>query len=197
MRLRPLLLLLVAACDPAASEPDPADLDVPALELCDPVADWDSLAVEEHLVAQINALRRDGGRCGARSFLPAAPLGIDPALRCIARLHSKDMVVRGYLAQVDPDGVGTGPRLDAVGYLAATFAEDVAFVDAPSTADADLAEAAADAAVRSWKDNPTTCWKLYAREWTDLGVGAVRGGYDPKDSEAVVGVYWTATFAAQ
>lgn len=190
---RALFVLLAVACDPApesaADEPV-----VPALPLCEPVAEFATLAVEDALLAQINALRRDGGTCGALRFLPAPPLAITPELRCIARLHSKDMAVRGFLAQVDPDGLGTDNRLDAVGVAASTFAENVGFVD-----DADLTDAedeAADAIVRSWQDNPTTCWKLYARELTDLGVGAVRGSYDPKDTEAVVGVYWTATFTA-
>lgn len=195
-RPHPLALVLLAlACDPAPDEVEADAAPVPELAICDPVADWDSLALEDALLAQINALRREGGRCGDLAFAPAPGLGMDPALRCAARLHSADMATRGFLAQVDPDGVSTGPRLAALGYRASTFAENVGFVATPADADADPV-LAARAVLRSWQDNPTTCWKLRARELRFLGVGATTGSFDPRDLDPVDGLYFTATFAA-
>ena len=199
-RPHPLALLLLAlACDPAADEPGPDAPVVAGLAICDPIADWDSLALEAALLAQINDLRREGGHCGDLAFVPAPGLGMDPALRCAARLHTQDMVTRAYLAQVDPDGIGTGPRLDALGYIASTYAENVGFVQDEPEPDPDGEpdpERAARAILLGWQDNPTTCWKLYARELTAIGIGATPGGFEPKDLDPVEGLYFTATFAA-
>lgn len=203
-RPHPLALLLLAlACDPGPAEPGPDAPVVAELAICDPVADWDSLAVEDALLAQINDLRREGGRCGDLAFVPAPGLGMDPALRCAARLHSQDMATRLYLAQVDPDGIGTGPRLDALGYVASTYAENVGFVEdepaedpaAPESPEQDP-ERAARAVLLSWEDNPSTCWKLYARELSAIGIGATPGSLERKDLDPADGLYFTATFAA-
>ena len=191
-RLR-LLALLLAGCDPAPAEPDEVPV-VPDLELCDPIADSELGPAEDALLARINAMRAAGGRCGALAFLPAPPLRSDPALRCAARLHSADMQARMYTGQVDPDGVGTGPRLTAVDYTASTFAENTGFT-VTSEADPDFTRAAADM-LATWADNPTTCWKLHARELRDIGVGAAAGMFMPKEADPVSGLYWTATFAA-
>jgi uncharacterized protein YkwD len=188
--LAPLLLAL--ACDPGPGEPEPDALLVPELAICDPIAEQDSLALEDALLAQINDLRREGGRCGDLAFRPAPGLGFDPALRCAARLHSLDMATRAFLTQVDPDGVGTGSRLGAVGYAASTFAENVGFVQQDPDADPDP-ERDARAVLLGWQDNPSTCWKLYARELSAIGLGATPGSFDPKDLEPVDGLYFTAT----
>ena len=192
-RPRLLALLLLPGCDPAPVEPAEVPV-VPDLERCDPVADSTLGPAEDALLAAINELRAAGGRCGALAFLPAAPLRVDPALRCAARLHSADMQARMYTGQVDPDGVGTGPRVGAVGYDASTFAENTGFT-VTSEADTAFTQAAADM-LATWADNPTTCWKLHARELQDLGIGAATGMFTPKEAEPVPGLYWTATFAA-
>lgn len=188
--LAPLLLALACDTGPADSAPDAPV--VAELAVCDPVADWDTL-VEDALLAQLNALRREGGRCGDLSFGPAPGLGSDPTLRCAARLHSLDMVTRVYLAQVDPDGVATGPRLDALGFTASTFGENVGFVQAGPDLDPELV---ARALLLSWQDNPSTCWKLLADELEVVGIGATPGSFDPKDLDPVEGFTVTATFAA-
>ncbi len=193
-RPRPLLLLLLAACDPAPA-PAVEEPEVPTGARCEPVADAPLVAAEQALLAEINALRAGGGRCGTLAFLPAAPLRFAPALRCAARLHSEDMVAREFLGVLDPDGLGTGARLLAVDYEASTFGENVGFsrVDAD---DPDLAEVAAADIAAAWADNPTTCWKLRARELEQLGIGATLGSYTQKGAEPTPGVIWTATFAA-
>jgi uncharacterized protein YkwD len=190
-----LALLLLAACDDAPADPDPAP-EVPAGTRCEPVADWPHARAEALLLAEINDLRAQGGRCGALNYLPAAPLRADPALRCAARLHSQDMHLRQYLGQVDPDGLGTRARLDAVEHRASTFAENVGFAAIDPDADIDrMATAAADIAA-SWADNPLSCWKLRAGELEAIGIGAYIGGFTPDEEEPLPGYYWTAIFTA-
>lgn len=189
--------LLVLACDPPLPPEQAAPPAVPELAACEPVAEgeWpDPWAEAEHeVVARINELRARGGRCGALQFSPAPPLRMQPALRCAARLHTADMIEREYVSSVDPDGLGVGSRLAGLEYNAATFAEVVAVV----TEDAvDELDDAADV-VTAWRDNPTSCWQLYARELTDVGVGGREATYMAKEAEEPQrAAYWTLTLAA-
>ncbi|MDC0667284.1 CAP domain-containing protein [Nannocystis radixulma] len=187
---------LLLACDsalPPEEEPAP---EVPELAACEPVtADtWPEAwsVAEREVLARINALRAEGGACGTLQFSPAPPLAMHPLLRCAARLHTDDMIERVYVSSVDPDGLGVGPRLAALGYDPATFSEIVAVV---TEDDVDEADDAADV-VTAWRDNPTSCWQLYARELTHVGIGGLEGTYTVKDPEAVKrAAYWTVTLA--
>lgn len=186
-RVRLACLAVLLACD-AAPEPEVSDESiVPDSEVCEPVAAWDDdhAALEAEFQLALNELRADGGHCGQLRFAPAPPVYMDPHLRCAARLHSQDMATRPYLGEVDPDGLGTAARLTTVGYEAATFAENVGF-GYPSAA----------SALALWADSPANCWKLRARELTDIGVGIATGEFTPKDQDPQTGLYWTVTFAA-
>ena len=186
---------LAPACDDTLPEPEPEPLVVPDSPRCEPVADGPLTSAETALLAEINRLRAEGGRCGALTFLPAGPLYFDPALRCAARLHAVDMVTRMYIGAIDPDGRGTGARLAEVEYTASAFAQAVGFVRA--TADDPEFEAAAAADIAAtWADNASTCWQLRARELTAFGVGAIPGDHAFKDMEPAPGVYFSAIFAA-
>lgn len=189
LRRRSLVALaLVLACDDPGAAPPEEEQVLPELELCDPVRAWDEdhAALEGAFQAALNDLRAEGGQCGQLVFPPAPPVYLDPALRCVARLHSQDMVAREYLGEVDPDGLGTAFRLGEVGYEAATFAENVGFgYEDPA------------AALALWADSSANCWKLFARELTDIGVGVVDGPFAPKDRPETDGLYWTVTFAAR
>lgn len=188
MSARPLaaLALVVLACDdpaPAAEE----ELAVPETELCAPVSEWDPdhAALEDDFQVALNTLRAGGGKCGQLVFPPAPPVYLDPSLRCVARLHSQDMVAREFLGEVDPDGLGTAHRLAQVDYPATTFAENVG-----------VGYETPDAALALWADSSANCWKLFARELTDIGVGITVGSFTPKDKPPIDVLYWTVTFTA-
>ena len=185
-RARLVCLVALFACDAPAVVVDDEDI-VPDNEVCTPVAEWDDehAALEAEFQDALNALRADGGTCGDLVFPPAPPVYMDPSLRCAARLHSQDMAERTYLGEVDPDSIGTAVRLAQVGYTAVTFAENVGF-GYPTVA----------SALALWADSPVNCWKLRARELTDIGVGVHTGAYAPKDEDPITGLYWTVTFAA-
>ena len=191
------LLLLLPACDPASDMPADEPPAVPSSERCDPVATWEAAPAELALLAEINALRAQGGRCGELTYLPAAPLRFAPALRCAARLHSQDMQTRQFVGQVDPDGLGTRARLDAVEHPASTFGENDGF-SVLDDAEPDLRDLAAAADIAaSWADNPGSCWKLRAREFEEIGIGAFAGDFMPTKALAPVdGYYWSAIFTA-
>lgn len=186
---------LALACDEATTEPEPEPLVVPDSPRCEPVANGRLTLAETSLLAEINRLRAEGGRCGALTFLPAGPLHFAPSLRCAARLHAVDMVTRMYLGAIDPDGRGTGARLAEVEHTASSFAQAVGFARATAD-DREFEPAAAADIAATWADNPSTCWQLRARELTEIGVGAVPGDYAFKDMEPATGVYFSAIFAA-
>ena len=191
--------LVLAAClacegalDPGDGSPAPEVADLPA---CDPVTDWPEAwsDAEREVLAEINALRAEGGSCGALRFAPAPPLRMHPALRCAARLHTDDMIARAYVSSVDPDGLGLGARLLTLEYEAATFAEVVAVVTEDTIDDDDDVR---DIVV-AWRDNPTSCWQLYARELTHVGVGGREATFTPKEADDPVRAgYWTLSLAA-
>lgn len=189
-------LACLAACTGAPQSPVDAPPEVPdGVADCEPVAEWDPAMAEAEraLVDELNALRAEGGTCGALRFAPAPPLRLDPTLRCAARLHTADMVARDYLSPVDPDGVTTGDRLGALGYAAASFAEAVTAV---TEASEDPADDVRDA-IAAWRGNATSCWMLRARELTAVGVGAQLGEFEAAEAEEPTpALYWTLTLAA-
>lgn len=188
------LLLVLAACDEAPAPEPMSPPEVADLAACAPAATWPEewSAAERAVLAEINALRAEGGACGTLQFAPAPPLRMHPTLRCAARLHTADMIARQFVSAIDPDGVGTGARLAALGYAAATFGE---VVNAITETVADPADDARDAVI-AWRDNPASCWQLRARELTDVGIGGNLGMFTPKDQEPTPAAYWTLTVAA-
>jgi uncharacterized protein YkwD len=180
-------LAVLLACDGGPASEPVADAIVPDTELCAPVADWDEdlRALEDDFQAALNARRAAGGRCGDLVFAPAPPVYMDPALRCVARLHTADMIAREYLGEVDPDGLGLAARLAQVDWPATSFAENVGFgYENPGSA------------LSLWTDSPANCWKLYARELTAVGVGVQTGPYAFKDRDPIDGPYWSVVLAA-
>ena len=113
------VLILSSACG-LADDGDPAPpTDVPGSEWCAPVSRWPDAwqALEDETLRLVNAARATGGQCGAYGdFPPSAPLVANPALRCAARLHSRDMATRDYFDHVSPDDVGPAERTDSAGY---------------------------------------------------------------------------------
>lgn len=189
-----LVLAAVLACDGAPVDQGASAPEVAELPACEPVADWPEAwaDAERAVLAGINALRAEGGRCGNLQFPPAPPLRMHPTLRCAARLHTDDMIARAYVTSVDPDGLGLGARLAALEYEPATFAEVVAVI----TEDEVSADDDARDVVVAWRDNLTSCWQLYARELTHVGVGGREATFTPKDPpEPRRAAYWTLTLA--
>ena len=100
--------------DEAINPDPPLPNDVPEIDYCDAVADWDApwMSLEEQVLDLVNQRRVAGADCGdAGTFDPAGPLAMNPALRCAARNHSMDMATRDYFAHDTPEGLGPDARL--------------------------------------------------------------------------------------
>lgn len=103
-----------AVCDPSEHG---ATVELPEGETPPYVTDLECLERLTHEAA--NAARREAG---------LAPLAWADDVAAVAQAHSEDMVRRGFVAHVTPDGVGPPQRLAAAGVdCSAGSAENIAF----------------------------------------------------------------------
>lgn len=153
----------VDAGAPDASTPAPSDAGVvPNTAHCAPAASWDPAwtAFEDEVLRLSNTYRQAGATCGTTSYPPAAPLLANPALRCAARLHSKDMQDRDYFSHTTPDGVTFDQRITQAGYRWRTIGENIA-----------AGYRTPQAVVQGWMQSPGHCQNIMNARFTQLGVG--------------------------
>lgn len=169
-----LWLCAAAACgeaDGGAGESRSGDLarDIVPPAFCDEVSDWDpeALALEEEMLRLINQHRTEGSNCGA----PTHPLQSALALRCAARLHSKDMDERDFYQHVNPDRDGPRERMEAVGFIDGPWAENI--VKGPTSA---------EEAMEGFMESPGHCSNIMSPELSAVGIG-------------VHGTTWTQAFS--
>ncbi|MBN1221578.1 MAG: hypothetical protein JXM69_21835 [Anaerolineae bacterium] len=122
---------------------------------------------EEQLIALINAERSRNGR---------SPLSINPLLMQAAEAHSQDMVNRNFFDHINPDGQDPGDRLDNVGYNYAWAGETIG-----------AGYTTPQAMFNAWMNSSGHRDILMEKEFTEIGIGYVTGGY--------YGHYWTADLA--
>jgi len=140
------------------------------LEHCADSFDWpESFAAgEDELLEAINAARREGFRCGDgdddgdsdREVDEREPLQLSPALRCSARLHSKDMVERDFMGRINPDGDGPRDRMRRAGFYVDDWDEAI-----------ESGERSASTALPAFLDTYDDCMSLRSRRLTHIGVG--------------------------
>lgn len=131
-------------------------------EHCQDTFGWpDSYAEDEDaLLDAINALRERTIRCGDREIDELRPLRVSPALRCSARLHSRDMVERDFTGRTNPDGEGPRDRMRAAGYRVEDSDESLA-----------VGERSAQGALEQLLDDWDDCNNLATRQHGELGIG--------------------------
>ena len=173
-------LCVASACgDPGAgfgdartAEPDGVGgtrAEAPMPAYCEAVQDWDAnaVALEEEMLRLINEYRTSGSNCGA----PTHPLQSQDALECAARLHSQDMNERDFYQHVNPDGDGPSERMQAAGYDAGPWGENI--FKGPTTA---------KEAMDGFMDSPGHCANIMSPEFSIVGIG-------------VDGTSWTQSFS--
>jgi len=154
----------------------------PGEDYCSGVSSWDAgmIEFEEDVLVLVNEARAAGASCGGQSFGPADPLAMNAALRCAARVHSKDMLERNFFAHDNPDGEDPFVRMQQAGYEYFTAGENIA-AGQPTPA----------AVMQSWMSSPGHCSNIMNPDFTELGVGAFTG------SGAEFSLYWTQTLGAR
>lgn len=161
-----------------------ADPEVPDSEHCAAVADWDPewVQFEEEVLLLVNEFRAQTADCGVEGIIPAAaPLVMDPILRCSARLHSLDMFERDYFEHTNPDGVDPFQRMDAAGFVGSGGGENIA-----------VGQVTPEQVMQSWMDSDGHCANVMRENFTMLGVG-----FHPGAGRIGLGSnYWTQNFGA-
>jgi uncharacterized protein YkwD len=157
---------------------------LPDTDLCAAVADWEPAWVqfEEEVLLLVNEFRAQPADCGVEGqFEPAAPLTMNPVLRCSARLHSLDMFERDYFDHDTPDGVDPFQRMAEAGFVGSGGGENIA-----------LGQRSPDEVMAAWMDSDGHCANVMRAAFDTIGVG-----YHP-GAEARGGSnnYWTQNFGA-
>lgn len=93
-----------------------------------------------------------------------APLLFDDTLRDLARLHSQDMLIRGYFSHYTPEGLSPFDRMSAAGIIYAYAGENLAL--APST----------QLAMQGLMASPGHRANILNPNFKKIGIGVVDGG---------------------
>ncbi len=160
-KMYPLIALAIfaAACmKPVIEAPAPAS----------PIGAPTSFAAA--MLAEVNALRQAGCRCGSRQMPPAPPLQWNSLLAQAAQRHADDMRRNRFFDHDGSDGSTMSSRISAAGYSWSSVAENIAwgYDDIPSV-------------VRGWRDSPGHCQNIMSKDYTEMGA-------------AQAGTYWVQTF---
>jgi uncharacterized protein YkwD len=157
---------------------------LPDTDLCATVADWDPAWVqfEEEVLLLVNEVRAQPADCGVEGqFEAAAPLTMNPILRCSARLHSLDMFERAFFDHDTPDGVDPFQRMAEAGFVGSGGGENIA-----------LGQRSPEEVMDAWMESDGHCANVMRAAFDTIGVGfhpgaGMRGGSSN---------YWTQNFGA-
>lgn len=179
--------LLLLSCDDGDGglSSDTTSAEIPSLELCDPIREWNPelVQLEQEMLEALEARRAVGQSCGPRGSYPPAPrLRVDGALTCAARLHALDMAEQGFVAHEGSDGTTPWARLRAAEYPFATADEVIVSIDLPPE----------DILDTIWLPREGSCAALSASSYIEVGVGAALP-FDPEDP--LTGLRWAIVLA--
>lgn len=156
---------------------DDGDPSIPNIAYCNDVATWDSsyADLEQEVLVLVNAERGRGASCGsAGSFPSTGSLTMNSALRCSARVHSKDMIDRSFFDHENPDGEQPWDRMTRAGYDWLAAGENIA-QGYPTASDV----------MTVWMGSAGHCSNIMSPMFDESGVGL----YD--------GYTWTQNFGAR
>lgn len=129
-------------------------------------------AFHTEILERINAVRREGCRCGRKRMAPAPPLRWNERLEAAARRHARDMAANNFLDHTGSDGSSFAQRIKATGYDWQYVGENIAngYPDA-------------DAAVTGWFESQYHCRNIMDPHFREMGL-------------AQEGDYWVQTLAS-
>ncbi len=161
-----------------------AELEVPNTDHCAAIADWEPewVQFEEEVLLLVNEFRSQPADCGVEGeFAAAAPLTMDPVLRCSARLHSVDMFERDFFAHETPEGVDPFERMAEAGFVGSGGGENIA-----------LGQTTPEEVMIAWMESDGHCANVMRAEFATIGVGFHPGA----GQRGAANNYWTQNFGA-
>jgi len=138
------------------------DVDIPVSQYCAPADGWEPIAddFEGAVLDLVNQRRSEGANCGGQTYSPAPALVIDGALRCAARVHSRDMEERGFFDHTNPDGDSPFDRMLFAGYDWRAAGENIAG-----------GQPTPEAVVDAWMNSSGHCSNIMSPDFADIGIG--------------------------
>lgn len=136
----------------------------------------DEFIFRKGIVNLINAERAIPCDCGDANYDPAPPVSWNDKLAEAAMKHSKDMAANVFLDHIGSDGSSPGDRINAAGYSAMVWGENIA-----------LGYTTAESVLDGWMVSPGHCANIMNSEYTEIGAASaiMDGGY----------IYWTLVLA--
>ena len=154
-----LFALILISCSKPEAE-------LPATE---PTVITTSEAFASQMLAEVNALRASGCRCGSRWMPPAPPLRWNDLLARAAQRHANDMHNNDFFNHRGSDGSEMSRRVSEAGYAWRAVAENIAW-----------GYSDVNTVVQGWKDSPGHCENMMSGDYTEMG-GAQAGRYWVQD----------------
>ncbi len=146
-----LLALALFACSKPVAEA-PAD-EFPA----------EGAVIGTQMLAEVNALRASGCRCGSRRMPPVPALSWNNQLARAAHRHADDMNQNSFFGHRGSDGSDMARRVSDAGYRWRAVAENIAW-----------GHPDVKAVVQGWKDSPGHCENMMSGDYKEMG--AARAG---------------------
>ncbi|MEV6524936.1 CAP domain-containing protein [Longispora sp. NPDC051575] len=112
-----------------------------------------------------------------RKTAGCAALTADTRLAVSARMHSADMIKRGFFDHTNPDGKSPGERIAAAGFSGGAWGENIA-----------AGQRDAASVMKAWMNSPGHKANIVNCKFKFLGVGVADG------ASSKYGIYWTQNF---
>jgi uncharacterized protein YkwD len=140
----------------------------------------DADLIRGQILALVNQARRNGRRCGSKSYPATAPLVLNEVLTDAALAHSREMATLDEFDHRGHDGSTPAARVARAGYgRYRVIGENIAAgVMTPAEV------------TQGWLDSPPHCENIMDPRFREIGIAFA---VNPASSEVV---YWTQDFAA-
>ncbi len=130
-------------------------------------ASWDcELAqLEEEVLALVNERRSEDQTCGSTPYPAVGPVEMNELLQCASRIHTWDMIGRGYTGHDTPEGITFDQRIGLVGAGGwVAMGENINY-----------GSNTASGIVSSWMNSPGHCANMMRGDYQTVGVGVYSG----------------------
>ena len=136
-------------------------------------------SIMQEMTQLINDARGQSRLCGEVEFQKTAQIFWNEQLYQAANSHSQDMSSNNFFNHTGSDGLDAGMRIEATGYTAITWGENIS---AGHTNSRDV--------VDSWLNSPGHCANIMNPAFTEIGSACAENVSSDYD------VYWTLVLAA-
>lgn len=156
------LILFIMACQPASHEQVNVTKEPPVTQAAAP-----QNTGREHLLSLVNALRKQGCKCGNQYFRPVPALSWNEQLEKAALRHSEDMEKNNYFSHTSKRGKNTADRIEREGYEWSAYGENIFSSEG--------FEPTEEFVIENWRKSPPHCKNMMSPDFREMGIGKYKG----------------------